>query len=91
MSTYFDFSTYVYSNLLNSKNVSQQFATAIANCAAKFYCGSLDPISRAGTILKIPKLLITIIIQYFETYHIKTLSAEIDVGLKASKELILFK
>ena len=62
MSTYFDFSTYVYSNLLNSKNVSQQFATAIANCAAKFYCGSLDPISRAGTILKIPKLLITIII-----------------------------
>ena len=30
-------------------------------------------------------------LQYFETYHIKTLSAEIDVGLKASKELILFK
>ena len=42
MSTHFDLSTYIYSNLLNSKNVPQQFAAAIANCR-----GSLDPISRA--------------------------------------------
>ena len=42
MSTHFDLSTYIYSNLLNSKNVPRQFAAAIANCR-----GSLDPISRA--------------------------------------------
>ena len=41
MSTHFDLSTYIYSNLLNSKNVPQQFAAAI------FCRGSLDPISRA--------------------------------------------
>ena len=42
MSTHFDLSTYIYLNLLNSKNVPQQFATV------KFCRGSLDPILRAG-------------------------------------------
>ena len=43
MSTNFDLNTDIYSNLLNSKNVPQQFA------AAKFCRGSLDSISRAET------------------------------------------
>ena len=48
MSTYFDLSTYIYSNLLNSKNLLQQYAAAFANAVAKFCCGSFDPISRAA-------------------------------------------
>ena len=46
MSTHFDLSTYIHSDLLNSKNVPRQFAVAIANC-----CGSLDPISRAVNLI----------------------------------------
>ena len=44
MSTRFDLSTYIYSNLLNNKNVPRQIA------AAKFCRGSLDPISRAECV-----------------------------------------
>ena len=43
MSTHFDLSAYIYSNLLNSKNVPQQFAAAIANCHSKILLWLLRP------------------------------------------------
>ena len=43
MSTHFDLSTYIYSNLLNSKNVPQQFSTAIANSCGKILLRLLRP------------------------------------------------
>ena len=43
MSTHFDLSTYIYSNLLNSKNVPRQFAAEIANCRGKILLRLLRP------------------------------------------------
>ena len=43
MSTHFDLSKYIYSNLLNSKNVPWQFPIAIANCHGKILLQLLTP------------------------------------------------
>ena len=43
MSTHFDVSKDIYSNLLNSKNVPHQFAAAIANCRSKILLWLLRP------------------------------------------------
>ena len=43
MLTHFDLSTYIYANLLNSKNVPWQFATAISNCCGKILLRLLRP------------------------------------------------
>ena len=69
MSTHFDLTTYIYSNLLNSKNAPWQFAAAIANC-----CGSLDPISRAGCYFNFDSyvtcLILTVTLHMYTSIHI---------------------
>ena len=84
MSTHFDLSTYIYSNLLKSKNVPWQFAAAIANCHSKILLRLLRP-NFKGWIWHVTDLIVAFHFWLFFTllpknHNLKKVKKRLDIS-----------